>query len=151
MLDTLLSVGIGGLIGVAGTISVAAMQNRKDRQLQRRNEVLPVAGRALAAAEETYWVAGKHGIDSPSWTPDQGVLEFLETETPPEFSQSHQKLRVTLHELSLLIRDIEEVSQQLRQSVSFWNARTIDPSDRQKLYEEAREAFIGCVRQHIET
>lgn len=149
MVEILLSLAgviVGGAIGLGGTY----LQTRNQRYILRREEVLPIAGRALAAAEETYHVAGESAKNSPT-SPDQNLLDFLEADDLTEFVHSHQKLRIALHELSLLMRDLEDESRQLRQSVSAWNARTVEPWDRQKIYEQAREAFIARVRQHLGT
>jgi len=150
VIEILLSLGgvvIGGVLGLGGTY----LQTKKQHDIRQREEILPIASRVLAAAEETFYVAGEYGRGSKSWKPEHEQLDFILKEDLTDFVQSHQKLRIALHELSLLMRGIEEESKQLRQSVSVWNARTEEPWDRQQLYDQARETFLEHVRETLGT
>lgn len=150
MVEILLSLGgviIGGAIGLGGTW----LQSKNQRHLRRREEILPVASKALAAAEETHEVILEHGIRTsfPVETHESFGLTGIGTMT--HYIQSQRKLQLALHELSLLIRDIEKESKQLLESVSIWGRNSSESPEEWDKYYDARDALLERVRQHLGT
>lgn len=150
MIEILLSLGgviIGGVIGLGGT----HLQTKNQKHIRQREEVLPVAGKALAAAEEAYQAIGEY--DRVWNRAERSTDPTMPTprEVAAQHNQSYHKLQVALNELSLLMRGIEDESKQLRETVSIWNAGDPHPWKSQNTYDQARDEFIERVREFLGT
>ena|SRR5690625_1270260 len=110
MFETLLSVGVGGLIGVAGTIAREFMQTGRERRMHREKEALSIARGVLAHAHEA-WESARLYRDSSLAMDDYRTVMRRNTE-------ARNQLLIAMDELALLIPDIENETLALIDSTS---------------------------------
>lgn len=141
---SLLGVVIGGVIGLGGTY----LQTKNQRHLRRREEILPVASRALAAAEETYQAYMDYAyprVKSPEPPTREELSEFM-----TNYIEVRRGLTVSLYQLSLLMPDIEEESQHLRDSLAYEKIGKIRGPELRANYDTAREKLQKRIRQYLD-
>lgn len=156
MVEILLSLGgvvIGGVIGLGGTY----IQARNQKNIRRREEILPVASRALTESQEAWTMLRGHAIMAgrtieTGATGQKSGAGLTEDAYLFRYTEAKQRLQLSLDELSLLIKGVEDESQQLLGSVGLG---TLPPGRQHykqaQAYEDARAAFQRRIRDFLGT
>jgi hypothetical protein len=98
MLETLISVGVGGVIGVAGTVAREFMHTRRERRMHREKEALSIARRVLALAHEAWESAREYRDSSLGMDGYRTVMQ--------RNAEARNQLLIAMDELALLIPDM---------------------------------------------
>lgn len=144
---TLGGVAIGGLIGLGGTY----LQTRNQRQIKRREELVPIATKVLAAAQESWEMLRSHAVAS-SFSDQKNAAGIEAMDYLKRHTYASRRLHLSLNELSLLMRGVENESKELLESVRLG---TLSPGrqhdDQEQCYVAAREAFQEHIRDFLGT
>lgn len=149
----LLGVVVGGLLTLGGI----HLQIRNQRHLKRREEILPVAGRALRAAEDA-WLAMSGRAYAYQRAQEQGDENVL-FDYVQQNADALRRLIQALDEVSLMMRGLENERKELIESVRIDAIQLGEQHDTSgehyitalKRYEAAREALQEKIRKALKT
>lgn len=137
---------VGGVLGVVGTLVVQLLANATQKESQHRMELLPVASRALNAAQESWEMLRAHAI-STGRGDHSAAGDYL-----VRYTEAYQRLTMALDELSLLVRPIGPETEKLREALALG---TLLPGDQhieqKKAYDGACEALKERLRRFLKT
>lgn len=134
---TLVGVIVGGILGAFGMTFSQLLFNANQKDIRRREELLPVASRALNSARQSWemLVGNAVAASRPDLKGNDGSSHenYLK-----RWNDAYQELLLALDELSLLIPDIESQNQVLRESLKIG---TLLPGYQ---HEEQRQAYLAA-------
>lgn len=144
MIETLIGVAVGGVIGVAGTIARELMQTGRERRMHREKEALSIARRVLAHAHEAWESAREYRDSSLAMDDYRTVMQ--------RNAEARNQLLIAMDELALLIPDIENETLALIDSTSISSealAKTVD--NQLDNYLDATTALRKRVQEFLKT
>lgn len=123
---------VGGVLGVGGTLGAQLLANVTQKESRRRAELLPIAARALNAAQDSWEMMRGHAI----WTRRGGesAAGLSAGDYLIQYSEAYQRLTLALDELALLVRDIGPVAEDLREALALG---TLLPGEQHTVQEQA--------------
>ena len=146
----IVGVVVGGVLGVGGTLGAQLLANVTQRESRRREELLPIAAKALHASQDSWEMMRGHAI----WTHRGGesAAGMSAGDYLIRYTEAHQRLTLALDELTLLVRDIGPAAEELRETLALG---TLLPGDQhtapEQAYNRAREALHERLRRFLGT
>lgn len=146
----LIGVIIGGVFGVGGAIGAQFVASVTQRESRRRAELLPIAARALNAAQDSWEMMRGHAI----WAHRGGesVAGLSAGDYLVQYSEAYKRLTLSLDEMTLLVRNIAPEAEALREALKLGtllpgNQHTVQ----ERTYNGARGALHERLRQFLGT
>lgn len=143
MIETLIGVGVGGAIGVAGTMAREFMHTRRESRIHREKEALSIARRTLAVAQEAWESSVEFHHDTTGMSQKFRSMKSL--------AEARNQLLLSLHELSLVIPNLETETDELVRSVSTSTDAAETHDQRRSDYLDATTALRKRVQEVLKT
>lgn len=155
MFEILLSLGsvlVGGAIGLTGTY----IQTRNQKNIRRREEILPVASRVLRGSHKAWNMVRAYALAvdrAKRLGPDAKSREGLKhIDYLRRHVDAYQDLLLSLEELSLLMPDLENEGEKLRKTVRMGALRPgREHKEEYGAFRKAREEFQQRLRKFLGT
>lgn len=151
MIETVIGVVIGGLLGVGGTLGSQVMATRHQKNERRREEMLPVASRVLKASRQAIDAIGSVDL-TMQYSMTEDIYGTKIEDHLKQYKEARAEMDLSLYELSLLIRNIDTESENLRNAMDFYPG--VSDEVRQAEHANlvhAREAFLERLRKLLGT
>lgn len=135
---------VGGVLGVGGTLGAQLLANVTQRESRRRAELLPIAARALNAAQDSWEMMRGHAIRTHRG--GQSAAGMSAGDYLTRYTEAQQRLILALDELTLLVRDIGAEAEELRETLALG---TLLPGDQHAMQEQAYKRARGALHERL--
>lgn len=135
---------VGGVLGVGGTLGAQLLANVTQRESRRRAELLPIAARALKAAQDSWEMMRGNAI----WTHRGGesAAGMSAADYLIRYTEAHDRLTLALDELTLLVPGIDPAAEELRETLALG---TLLPGDQHRVQEQAYKRARGALHDRL--
>lgn len=141
---------VGGLFAFLGSIGAQLVINSRQKKLRQREELLPVASRALQTAQQSWRSLRGHAAIYAPGTPE--IDHELAEDYLARYSEASENLELALEELSLLVPNIDAENERLIKALKLGVLRPGRQHDKQESeYRAARTALQRKLRRFLGT